>query len=220
MSTKKKTKQTIDYNKPALSAYDALQPQIRSGLEQYLQGALTNSPFFQEALAFLMPQANRLGQRGVQNVFQNARAAGFGGGAMPGFLAAGLGRAGRASSGLQSNAFWNAFSSANQGRLSALGQAQGFRPLQMGQTTVEKTSGLGTWLPQVASMALGAAMAPFTGGASLLGSMGGFFGGGAASPAQIAQGGAFSGLPGGLAPMTLPSLGVNTGSGVFWPGGR
>ena len=149
MSTKKETKTTVDYNKPALNTYNALQPQILSGLQQYLGGDLINSPFFQQALAFMMPQASRLGQRGVGNVFQNLAASGMSGAGMPGYLGANLGRAGRATSGLQANAFWNAFSQANQARLAALSQAQGYQPLQMGQTSVQKVSGLGTWLPQL-----------------------------------------------------------------------
>ena len=59
-----------------------------------------------------------------------------------------------------------------------------YQPLQTGQKSsmesTQTTSGVGTWLPQVAGMGLAAAMAPFTGGASLLG-MGAMGGGGGAN---------------------------------------
>lgn len=192
MSTKKETTQTIDYNKPALNTYNALQPQILSGLQQYLGGALTDSPFFREALAFLMPQASRLGQRGVGNVFQNLAASGMNRQGLSGYMASALGRAGRATSGLQANSFWNAFSGANQARMSALNQAQGYTPLQMGQKSVQKVSGLGTWLPQLIG---GVAMAAsgFAGGQGVSQGMQGMLG---ASQFPGMSGGSFPSLSG------------------------
>jgi hypothetical protein len=202
MSSKTKTKQTVDYNKPALNAYEAFQPQILQALMPYLQGSLMDSPFFREALMQGARQASLLGQRGVRNVFGNLSASGMSGGGMSGFLSSALGRAGRAQSGLQSNAFWNAYGLANQARLEAAGQAQGYRPLQMGQTTVEKKSGLGTWLPQTLGTVAGFALAPFTGGMSLLGTAGarsssGFFPGAAGSPG-IGAGMSWTGSAGGF----------------------
>ena len=53
---------------------------------------------------------------------------------------------------------------AAQNRQTSLGNAMSYRPLQTGGKQVQSTSGLGTWLPQVAGMALAAATGGMSGG--------------------------------------------------------
>lgn len=127
--------------------------------------------------------ANTLGQRGVANVMNNMSSMGFGN--MPGFQQSLLANAGRQTMGLQSQAWQNAFRNAGARQQFAMGLGASFQPLMTGtnsnfanqQTT--QTSGLGTWLPQVAGAALGA----FTGGlGGGLGSMMGGGGGGSYNP--------------------------------------
>jgi hypothetical protein len=59
-----------------------------------------------------------------------------------------------------------------QARQNSILSAMNFRPLQTGGTQTQTQSGLGTWLPQVASFGMGAALAPFTGGTSMLNTTG------------------------------------------------
>lgn len=78
-----------------------------------------------------------------------------------------LASAGRQQSGQVAGAYQNALLGAQQLQLQATQQAQGYNPLQTGQTQTQTKSGLGTWLPQVAGMAIQAGMGAMTGGASL-----------------------------------------------------
>ncbi len=197
MSTKTKTEQKIDYNKPSMGVYEGLQPQLASYYKQIL-GPIADSPWFRAALSMGNRQATQLGQRGVRNVMGNFAASGMSGAGMPGFLAANLGRAGRATSGLQANAFWNAYLGAAQQQAQGAQGAQAYSPLQMGQTTTQTKSGLGTWLPQTLGAVASIGLAPFTGGASLMG-LGGlgassFPGGGGGQ--NIGGMGGWAGVPG------------------------
>jgi len=118
-------------------------------------------------------QAGLLGQRGMQNLFTNVRSAGFGGSNMPAYLQSGLARQGRFTSGLQAQGLLGTLLGAEQNRRWATGQALGYRPLQTGQE--ERTSGLGTWLPQAVSAGLGLASG-FMGGGGGRGLAAGFAG--------------------------------------------
>jgi hypothetical protein len=51
-------------------------------------------------------------------------------------------------------------------RNNALASAMNFRPLQTGGTSVQQTSGLGTWLPQVVGMGMAAVTGGLSGGMS------------------------------------------------------
>ncbi len=92
----------------------------------------------------------------------------------------------------QSGMYNNLLLNATQLRQQAIQQALGYKPLQTGMTNVQSQSGLGTWLPQVAGMAMGAATM----------GMGGGFGGGGMS---------HSGGNGGSSSFTTP--------GGYWSGG-
>ena len=175
MSTKKETtsKQETQFDPGSRGVFNALQPGIQGVLQQFMSDPLTAS-YFLKQLGMANQQISQLGQRNVGNLLANMRTGGFGGGNMNAFQQSALARTGRATSGMQSNAFNNLLMNANQMRLGATQQAQGYNPLVTGGTSqsTERTSGLGTWLPQVIGAGLGMASGAMGGGA------GGAFGGG------------------------------------------
>jgi hypothetical protein len=130
---------------------------------------ITANPTYQLMLGQSLKAANQLGQQGIQSVLARAAQSGFGEDSP--FAQSQLDRAARANTALQSNAFSQNLFAADQRRQNATRSAMGYQPLVTGQTgdQTTKTSGLGTWLPQVAGMGLAAATAPFTGGMSLMG---------------------------------------------------
>lgn len=119
---------------------------------------------FQNQLAQAQGSANQVNQRNQNNVLSNIKMGGGLIGQGGGFSTASLNNAMLAGSTNQSNAFNSTLNGALQSRNFALQSAEGFNPLQTGANTTQSKSGLGTWLPQVAGAALGAA----TGGLSSL----------------------------------------------------
>jgi hypothetical protein len=170
MSTTKKT--TNQYNQAGMNAYNAFQPQLQSILGGYASNPFGN-PFYQLNLSSNMAQAGRSVGNMNQNALSQFNMTGMGG-APNGALTSLKAQLGRYGSGVYANAFQNAASNAFTNQMGALNTMAGYRPLQTGQT--QQTSGLGTWLPQVAGMAIAGAAAPFTGGASLM-AMPGLLGG-------------------------------------------
>ena len=153
MSTKTTTDSTNQYNTAANTTYNAFQPQIMSQLMQMAQNPLGNS-YFQHQLAQQQAAAQQINQRSQSNSLQNLRT---GGGVLSnsgGVVASLINRNQMQGSALQSNAFNSAMNSALQNRNMALMSMQSYQPLQTGSTTTQSTSGLGTWLPQVAGMAM------------------------------------------------------------------
>lgn len=165
MSTKKTSTTTNQYDPSSMNTFQMFQPTIGAGLMDYFKnaGKLQNL-WFQQAVQ----QNARVGNRMNSNVLANATTGGWGGGNLPAFLQATLARNSRAVSGMNSNAFLQSLFQTDANKKWALNSMQSYQPLQTGQTNVQKTSGLGTWLPQVLTAGAGLAMAPFTGGASLL----------------------------------------------------
>ena len=180
MPTKNVTQSTNAYNTSANSNYNMFQGSIGNNLMQMVNNPLGNS-FFKNQLAQQQGLNNQISQRSNSNLLQNMRA---GGGVLSnsaGFMAGALNRNQQTNNMMQGNAFNSALNQALTSRNMGLASMQAYQPLQTGQTSTQTQSGLGTWLPQVAGMALGAA----TGG--LFGGMGGSGGGGGASfmPSQI-----------------------------------
>ena len=212
MSTKKETtsKQETQFDPGSRGVYNALQPGIQNVLQQFMSDPLTAS-YFLKQLGMANQQISQLGQRNVGNLLANMRTGGFGGGNMNAFQQSALARTGRATSGMQSNAFNNLLMNANQMRLGATQQAQGYNPLVTGQTgtTTEKTSGLGTWLPTVLGAGLGIAAGFASGGAT--GSLGGrnVMGGGGGGFGSILGGGFGQFKP------NAPGGGIMPGQGGF-----
>jgi len=162
-----------------------------------LMGLVANpfsSPFFNLNLQQQTKGASALAGRNMQNALLNFGRTGFGTGATGGMrtqLLSGLNRMG---SGMQYGGFMNAVNQAQSDRWNAasLGSSLFSNPLQTGQQNVQKTSGLGTWLPQVVGGALAIGAAPFTGGASLAG-LGSLMGKGAGMDSGYTPSGAFGG---------------------------
>ena len=181
MPTTNTTQSTNQYNPVANSAYNTFQPQIMSSLMQMAQNPLGNS-YFQHQLSQQQAAAQQVNQRGQTNALQNLRA---GGGVLSnsgGIASSLINRNQIQGSTLQANAFNSAMNSALQNRNMALMSMQAYQPLQTGNTTTQSQSGLGTWLPQVAGMAMNMVAPGFS---SMLG--GNSFSAGYAKPqAQVA----------------------------------
>jgi hypothetical protein len=214
MGTKQQTNTSNQYNQAGMTAYNSFQPQLMSSLLQMSQNPLGNS-YFQNQLAQQQAQSQQIGQRSTSNALQNLRT---GGGVLSnsgGFTAAMVNRNNIANSGMQANAFNSSLNSALSNRNMALASMQAYQPLQTGQQSTQTTSGLGTWLPQLAGAAAGAFMpgiGSMLGGASFSSGYGGAgqLGGSAAGAMGMppASGG-MSGNPWGAGPS-------GGGSGMFF----
>jgi len=175
MSKKTETTSTAAYNPASMNAFNAFQPALQSGLMDYANNpAKMQNMWLQQAYKQIGLSANRMNS----NTYAN-----FNGmpGASPAFMASTLARNSRATSAMRSNAFLQTMFQSDANRKWALSGMAGYQPLQTGQTTTQKQSGLGTWLPQTLGAVAGITAAPFTGGMSLAAtakSAGGLFGGG------------------------------------------
>jgi len=175
VTTKTNTNTSNQYNANGMSAYNNLIPQFSSTIGSLMSSPLNNS-YFQNQLGASQRTASQVGQRNISNIASNNRA---GGGLLSGansFQSAQLNNAMLSNSASQSGAFNSSLSSALKNRNFALQSAEGFNPLQTGANTTQTKSGLGTWLPQVAGAALGAATGGLSGlagaAAGSLGSLG------------------------------------------------
>lgn len=117
---------------------------------------------FTNQLGMAQRSASQIGQRNMSNIQANNRAGGGLLSGASGFLSNQQNNAMLSNSANQSGAFNSSLTSALSNRNFALQGMEGFNPLQTGSQTSQSKSGLGTWLPQVAGAALGAA----TGGLS------------------------------------------------------
>ena len=169
------------FDPSGLATYQGLQPGIGNVLSDFMSNPW-RSGYFQQQLG----RANEMiGQQGRTNLagVLNLATQGGGVGNMPAFLASEGARVARGTQRNQSNALTNLLLGSSQLRLGAAGQAQGYNPLETGQnstsnsSSVEKTGGLGSWLPQLIGAGLGMAAGGMGGG----GMLGGLFGGGGAA---------------------------------------
>jgi hypothetical protein len=158
----------------------------------------TGSPFFNFNLQQGQRTASGLAGRNNFNALQNFNRSGIGGGSLgSGARMQLFGDLGRQASNLGYQGWAGAMGQAQSDRWNAasLGSSLFSNPLQTGQNNTQQTSGLGTWLPQLAGAALG--------GLSGLGGLGKLFGGGGGG-----GGGGFTD-PGASG---MYSLGGNTGN--------
>lgn len=168
MSKKTTETTTMNYDPNSLGVYGSLQNPIQNTLMDYMKDPL-KAMYFGTQLQMAQKQNSLYNQSAMKNITGNINASGFGGQNLNPFLQSAIARQARAGSAMQSNTFNGLLLGANQMRLGATAQAQGYTPLLNGQTSVTKTSsGVMGWLPGVMGAAAGAALAPFTGGASLL----------------------------------------------------
>lgn len=149
-----KTQQTAQFAPSGMNAYNQLQPGMANTLSGYISNPFSN-PFFQTQQQLGTQQAQNLGGTQMSNITNNLTASGFGGSQSSPMALEMMQNQGRANTGLQAQmGFLSPVQNALQLQQNALGTAAGYRPLQTGQT--QQVSGLGSWLPQVISGALGA----------------------------------------------------------------
>lgn len=131
---------------------------------------MINNPFGNGLYKLGLGQSQRgaqlQGQQGINALMNNMKVNGISGRAGNAFQTAQLGKMGRTNLGLMSGANVGNVMSALQRQQQATGMGMSFNPLLTGESanshSTQTTSGLGTWLPQLAGAALGAA----TGGIS------------------------------------------------------
>jgi hypothetical protein len=207
MSTKKESKTTNQYNQGSMNAFNALTPAVQKNWLNDMALDPRKAESFNLALQAGM-QNNQLGaQRSVFNLTQNLKTGGFAGTNLSGVHFGQLAKIGRQKSAMDSNSLIQNWLNYDMLRRQTTSNAAGYKPLQIGQTNVEKTSGLGTWLPQVIGGGLALASAFATGGASAAGGAGAAGSKAAASGAsQLAAGSAFS--LGGNNPLMRQSSGL------------
>ena len=164
-TTTSEQKTTRDFDPASMEAYQTMLPQARNVLTGYMTDPL-KSTYFQTLFGRTAGQAQALGARSQGNILQRAQM--FGGGSTPAFLQAQMGRAERGTSGLQSNALLDALKASLGAQQWATGQAMGFQPLELGQSSTGKSVAQesGGWLGPLLAAAIGAAGSAFTGGAT------------------------------------------------------
>lgn len=193
MSTKQTTNQSsssaLQYDPASKNIYGSLTGAGGGVLNQYMVNPF-NNPFFNIGTGQAQRGAQQMGANAIQALMQNQKVSGLSGQAGQGFQQAQLGRIGRStlSMGAQGN-MANVMAALNR-QMQATGMGMSFQPLLTGEKgqsqSVQQTSGLGTWLPQLLGTAAGMAM-------------GGFGGAGAAAMAP-AMGGTQGMMSGGYAP--------------------
>jgi hypothetical protein len=188
MSKKTTTTSTNVYDPASKNTFNAFQPGIQSNIQDWMKDPMKSS-YFNTELGQANQQNAWLGQQGQQNIARNFKTSGMEG--SPGLMNYMMGANQRSNLSRQSNTFNNLLLNARDQQRQATGMAMGYNPLQTGGVQTQKTSGLGTWLPQVAGMGLG-----------LL--TGGMFGGGGGGQSSGASNAYFPGQ----------SSGMN--SGTYW----
>lgn len=164
MSKKTETKTTNQYDSASMNQYHTNHGNATNVFSDYMKDPLKAS-YFQNQVNILNRASNQIGQRNVSNLLNNQNLTG--GGVMPGYMSSMLARTGRDTGAMQAQNFLGALMQAEQNRRGAASAAFQDRPLQTGQNSVQTTSGVGTWLPQVIGAGLSGLAAVGTGGASL-----------------------------------------------------
>lgn len=179
MSTVNKTQSTNQYNSGSMGVFNQLNPAFGSAIQSEI-----NNPYNNMAFNTQLQMQNRMNQTqfGSQQSAMMQRMQAMGQNPNSAFFQSQLGKMQRGNQANQSQGYNNLLLQASQLRQNAIGQAGAYRPLQTGQTQTQSQSGLGTWLPQVAGMAMGAATMGMTGGMSGGGGGGSFFSGAGAHP--------------------------------------
>lgn len=170
MSTKQQTNQsqtdTRAFDPQSMQRYQTGQDAALAGWQGFAGNPLS-SPWFANQMGMMSRQANQLGQTGMQNFLMNQNQLLSKGTNTGALYASEAARQGRATGGLQAQGTSNLLQNALGVQQNALAHLGGFAPLQTGGTSVGQTtnttSGLGTWLPQLAGSALGMAGAAMGG---------------------------------------------------------
>lgn len=174
MSTKKETNtdssSKLSFDPQSMARYQDLQGAGSGILTQYMKTPFDN-PFYNLGMGQSQNAASQAGGNLMKALMQNMKVSGMSGKSGNAFQLAQMGKIGRTTASLHGGAaMQNIFQALNR-QLAATGQAMAYNPLMTGESSKshaeEKTSGTGTWLPQLMGMALQGAMGAATGGASL-----------------------------------------------------
>lgn len=176
MSTKKETtsnnQSQLQFDPQSKNIYNQLTGSGSNVLQQYMSQPF-NNPYYNLGAAQGQLGANKMGQNMTNALTQNMRVSGIGGGAGNAFQMAQMGKIGRATGAMRSQANLQNIFGALGRQMTATGMGMSFQPLMTGESSnsksVEQTSGTGTWLPQLLGGLAGGAMGMATGGLSSLG---------------------------------------------------
>lgn len=164
MGTKKTTTTTNQYDPSSMSFFKSLQPQLQAGYANDLQVDPTKSTGFNLGLQNAYAAARQQGLRNINALAANRLFAN--GNNMSGVQQSLLATQNRSTAGQMANAYISNYLNYDTMRRQEQMQASGIKPLQTGQTQVQQTSGLGTWLPQVIGAGAQIGLAAATGGGS------------------------------------------------------
>jgi hypothetical protein len=158
MGTKNTTTTTNQYSPVGMATYNALQGPAAATLNSNINNPYGNAFFNQQKQAGAAATTN-FGTSAARSTAQAGNALGTTGG--PGLNTAfnAYNTRGNAAvgAGINNALIMGAANTRNQ----SLSAAMNYRPLQTGGTSVQQTSGLGTWLPQVIGLGIGAATSAF-----------------------------------------------------------
>lgn len=189
LSTTNQTKTSASFDPNSMGVFQGLTSTYGSAIQDEIQNPYSNM-FFNTQLAMGNQGQQASSSAGNSALLQRAQAMGINP-SSPLFMQM-MAQQQRGNQSNQSNMFNNLLLQAAQLRQGAIGQAGSYRPLQTGQTSTQKQSGVGSWLPQIAGAAIKGGMAAATGGASA-----GFdFGGAGAGPSGGMNPGFSLGTPG------------------------
>lgn len=149
MSTKKKTQTSSAFDNSGLNAYNNLQKNVTSGLQENM-----NDPYSAMAFNSQLAQGNQSvfnsTQANNQNTVQSLTQRGIS--ANSPLFAQQVKQSTQAGRNAQNGVFNNLLLTAGQVATGGAAGASGYSPLQTGNTTTQSSGGLGTWLPQVAAL--------------------------------------------------------------------
>lgn len=151
-----------------MTFFKSLQPQLQSNYKADLQLDPTKSPVFNLALQNAYAAVRQGSQRSAGNLAANNLFSA--GGNMSGIQQSLLNTLNRGTAGNQANAYISNYLNYDTMRRQEQAQASQYKPLQTGQTQVQQTSGVGTWLAPVLGAAAQVGLGIATGGMSGLAS--------------------------------------------------
>jgi hypothetical protein len=168
--TDSKSDSTLKFDPASKGIYDLLTKAGSGQLLQQIQNPFGN-PAYQLGLGQSQKAAGQAGQNLMKTLQQNQKVSGLFGNGGNAFQMAQQGKIGRTTAGLQSNANIQNIMNAFARQQGSIAQAMSFNPLMTGEKSnsqqTQTTSGVGSWLPQVAGMAMQAGLGMATGGASM-----------------------------------------------------
>lgn len=163
MGTKQQTTQATTFDPSSMQQYQQFWQ-----LASPLLNSMATNPFGSSSYALNLAQATQAsqqaGSQAMRNALTNWNTSMGGSGANSGVRAALQSQLARYGSNLNYQGFLGAANQAQQNQWNALGLQASRTPLVTGGQSTSQTSGLGTWLPQLASAAIGGATSAFTGG--------------------------------------------------------